>query len=230
MPLIELSDYTIAPTASGQGLNSIYFSLAAGDVCAVEGQSPNDAYLFVRALATLVHPDKGIYRYDGQKVDLKNQQELLSCKRKIGYIAPDAALISNLNIRQNLLLMQYYFKNDLTLDLDDRGRQLCQNIGLENKLHLRPAALNPREVQAAIIVREYIKEPEVLLLINPEEFIGHEKIDLMTQLFNDWTHKAKPVVFSSHDKRLIRRYAKKKVIIANGTLTTVEMKRFEDTE
>ena len=228
MPLIEITDYTLAPIGSGQGLNGINFTLSPGDVYAVESQQPDDAHLFIRALATLARPITGTYYYGGKRVDFSTSKEPIDCKRKIGYIAPDAALISNLTIRQNLLLVQYYFSNDLTIDLDEKQKRLCRSFGIDTKLNHRPARLNAREIQAAVVIREVLKKPELLLLIHPEEFIGHEKFDLMTQFFNDWTAASKPVVFHSNDRRLVRRYAKRKVVISGDALTTIDMKRLRD--
>lgn len=224
MSLIELSDYTLTPTGTGQGLSNIYFSLSTGDICAIESQNADDAHQFIRALATLIQPAKGTYHFNGKKINFTKMQETLNCKRKIGYIASDAALISNLTIRQNLLLMQYYFSNDLSIEIDEKTRELCQAFGIDSKLHQRPAELNTREAQAVIVVREYIKKPEVLLLTNPEEFIGHEKLELLTQIFNDWIATGKPVVLNSYDRRLVRLYANRTIIIANGSLTTIDLK------
>lgn len=227
MPLIEMANYDLAPIETGQGLKGINFSLSPGDVYAVESKIPDDAHLFIRALATLTRPNKGTYYYDGKPIDF-SKPEAIACKRKIGYIAPDAALISNLTIRQNLLLMRYYFSNDLTIDLSEKQKALCRSFGLDAKLNKRPAQLNAREIQAVIVIREVFKKPELLLLIQPEEFIGHENFDQMTLLFNDWTAASKPVVFHSYDRRLIRRYAKRKVVISGDALTTVDMKRLTD--
>lgn len=228
MPLIEMTDCDLAPIDSGQGIKGINFTLSPGDVYAVESQRPEDAHLFIRALATLMRPKKGTYYYNGQPIDFSKPQDTIDCKRKIGYIAPDAALISNLTIRQNLLLMQYYFSNDLTIDLSDKQKALCRAFGLDTKLNKRPAQLNGREIQAAVVIREVFKKPDLLLLIQPEEFIGHENFDQMTSLFNDWTAASKPLVFHSYDLKLIRRYAKRKVVISENNLTTVDMKRLTD--
>jgi ABC-type lipoprotein export system ATPase subunit len=225
MHIIEMSDYTLAPTGSGYGIKGFYFALSVGDVCAIEAQNPDDAHQFLRALATLVNPVKGAFRFKGRLLNLKNYKELLDCKKKVGYIAPDAALISNLTVRQNILIHRYYFENDLTIDLDDKLNSMCNTFGVCQKLDRRPADLNSMERQMAIVIREISKEPEVLLLDRPEDFIGHAKSDMLVQMFNDWIDQRKPVVFVSFDRRLIRRFATRKILITNGSLTTVDVKR-----
>ena len=224
MSLIELSDYTLAPYGSGHGIFDFSLSVSRGDICVVDADETDDAHGFLRALATLVRPLKGVYRFKGKKIDLRHHKEALRCKRQIGYIAPDAALISNLTLRQNLMLNRYYFQNDLSLPLDERNGSLCNAFGLNEKLDKRPAALNTMESQAAIVIREVCKEPEILVVNRPEDFLGHARFDLLTQLFNQWVDHELPVVLWTHDKRLIRRYANRRIVIAKGSLTTVAAK------
>jgi ABC-type ATPase involved in cell division len=229
LPLLELSDYTLAPVGSGKGINNFYFSLRKGDVCAIDAQNPDDARSFLRALASLVYPVKGSYRFMGERMDLKAYAELLPCKQKIGYIAPDAALLSNLTLRQNILLQRYYFENDLAIDVDNKICTLCDTSRISDKLDQRPSDLNKMEVQMAIVLREVSKQPAILLLDRPESFIGHANFDMLVQLFKDWIADGKPVVFLSDDRRLIRRFANRKILITNGSLSTEEVKwRSED--
>jgi len=223
--IIEMSNYSLAPYGSGHGISGFYFALSTGDVCAIEAQHPDDANDFLRAVATLTRPIKGTYRYEGKRINLKSYKDMLACKPKIGYIAPDAALISNLTIRQNILIQRYYFENDLTIDLDDKIQSVCDTFGICSKLDKRPAELNSMETQMAIVIREISKKPSVLLLDRPEDFIGHAKFDILVEIFNDWIGKKKPVVFLSYDRRLIRRFANRKILITNGALTTVDIKR-----
>jgi ABC-type lipoprotein export system ATPase subunit len=225
MALIEMSDYVLAPSGSGHGISGFYFALSPGDVCAVEAQHPDDAHQFLRALATLAYPLKGTFRFQGRRRNLRNYRELLGYKRMVAYIAADAALISNLTVRQNILIHRYYFENDLNIDLDDKLNTMCDTFGICRKLDRRPADLNPMEKQMAIVVREISKDPLLLLLDRPEDFISHAKFDLLVQLFKEWIGQRKPVVFVSYDRRLIRRFATRKILITNGSLTTVEVKR-----
>jgi ABC-type molybdate transport system ATPase subunit len=222
--LIEMSDYTLAPCGSGDGIREFYFGLQAGDICAVEAQSPDDAHQFLRALATLVYPLKGTFRWKGQLLNLQNYRELLQYKQSVGYIAPDAALISNLTVRQNILIQRYYAENDLTIDLDDTLKGMCDMLGVCQKLDRRPADLNSMERQMAIVIREVTKKPEILLMDRPEDFIGHAKFEILVQLFKDWIGQRKPAVFLSYDRRLVQRFATRKILIANGSLTTEDTK------
>jgi ABC-type molybdate transport system ATPase subunit len=224
MNLIELSDYTLAAVGSGSGIQGFYFTLGPGDVCAIDSQHPDDAHIFLRALAGMIRPLKGDYFFKRQKRDLHRYGEMLDCKKQIGYVARDATLISNLTIRQNLLLQRYYHENSLGIDLGEEVLALCATFGILEKLDQRPSALNAMEIQAAIIIREVSKKPAVLLLGQPEDFIGHAKFELTVQIFNQLIADRLPIVFLSFDRRLVRRFANRKVMITNGSLTTVSVK------
>jgi ABC-type molybdate transport system ATPase subunit len=223
MYVIEMSDYTLPPVGSWDGIRGFHFTLSQGEVCAVEAPKPDDGQQFLRAVATLTCPRKGTYRFMDNELNLQNYRELLECKKKIGYIASDAALISNLTVRQNMLIHRYYFENDLNIDLDDQVGLLCDNLGICQKLDRRPADLNSMERQLAIVIREISKKPEVLLLERPEDFVGHARFDMLVRLFNDWIDQRKPVVFVSSDRRLIRRFATRRILITNGSLTSTDM-------
>ena len=225
MYVIEMSDYTLSPMGSGDGIREFYFALSPGEICAVEAPKPDDGHLFLRAAATLACPRKGIYRFMDNALNLRNYKELLSCKRRIGYIASDAALISNLTVRQNMLIHRYYFENDLNIDLDDQIGLMCDTLGVCQKLDRRPADLNNMERQMAIVIREISKNPDVLLLERPEDFVGHARFEMLVKLFNEWIEQRKPVVFVSSDRRLIRRFANRRILIVNGSLAMTNTKR-----
>jgi putative ABC transport system ATP-binding protein len=225
MYVIEMSDYTLPPVGSGDGIHGFRFALTPGEICAVEATKPDDSHQFLRAVATLAYPLKGTYRFMDSELNLKNYKDLLSCKKKIGYIASDAALISNLTVRQNMLIHRYYYENDLNIALEDQVGHMCDDLGVCQKLDRRPADLNSMERQLAIVIREISKKPDVMLLERPEDFVGHARFDMLVRLFNDWIDQRKPVVFVSSDRRLIRRFANRRILIANGALAAMDTKR-----
>ncbi len=224
-PLIELCDYRLARNGSGFGLPEFTLSVCSGDICAIDSNNPDDGHLLLRALATLVKPSGGAYLFEGRTLDLANYRELLEYKRRIGYIAPDAALISNMTVRNNLLLGRYYFENNLSIDLGNDVRRLCAAFGITDILDKRAGGLNSLEMQAAIVVREIAKKPKILLLNQPETFIGHARFDFLMEFFNQWIAERLPVVFLSYDRRLVRRFANRKILITDGDLTSIETRR-----
>lgn len=221
MYLIELSDYSLPATGSGNGLQNIYFAVSGGDVCFIQSESINDAHIFLKALATLVRPETGTYRYMGEIIDFSDYRQLLPFKKRIGYIGQDAAMISNRTIRENLLLLRYYFENSLSLALDEDVVRLCNLFDLQSKLDIRPGELRPVELRTAIAIRELTKSLDILLLERPEDYFGHSRLDLFNEILKDNIEQGHAVVFSSNDQNFIEAFSNRQVRIADGTLTKI---------
>ena len=66
MALLELNHYVLAPIGNGKGIGEFHFDLNQGDICFVNAGMADDANLFLRALATLVRPERGTYEFKGE--------------------------------------------------------------------------------------------------------------------------------------------------------------------
>jgi len=221
MVLIELSNYTLNAEGAGNGLKDICLALAKGDSCSVQSDSMDDAHVFIKALATLVAPQTGTYRYKGEIVDFSDYRNLLPVKKKIGYIGQNSAMISNRTVRENLLLTKSFFNNSLSLTLDDNIAGLCEIFKLENKLDVRPGDLQPVELRMAIAVRELTKSFDVLLLERPEDYFGYNQLDLFSEILEDTLEHGHAVVFFSNDQYFTETFSNRKLLIDGGTLTSV---------
>jgi len=222
MKLIELSNYTLPPTGTGNGLKKFYFALSKGDMCHIQADSPDDAHLFLRAVAMLEYSKFCDYRFAGKKINFSDHTNLLPYKKKMGYVTNDAAMISNMSIRENLLLMRYYFENSFSVDIDDNVKNLCNLFEIYDKLDVRPGDLRPTELRSAIMVREFTKSPEILLLERPEDFARQTKFNFIVELVKKMSLSGVPVIFISYNADFIREFSNKEIIIAKGNLTTVK--------
>jgi len=222
MYLLELSNYRIKSTHPNS-LKPFYFALAADGRCCVQTDSQGHAQTFLKALATLVPPVEGTYRFEDQTLNFKDYRKLLPIKRQIGYIAPDATLISNRSVLDNLLLMRYYFENRFNLALDEETEKLCRRFDLLDKLKMRPAELNPLDFNIAVAIRELSKAPKLLLLEQPENLIGDNRLEMLIAVLKDRLLQKLPIVFISYNQSFNTAVANQKVLISNGDLTTVNL-------
>jgi ABC-type ATPase involved in cell division len=223
MYLIELSDYCLNPIGTGNGLNNSYFALSSGDACSMQTDSTDDAHIFLKALATLVRPVSGTYRFTGKTIDFSDYRELLPFKKKIGYIGQDSAMISNRTVRENLLLMRFYFENSVSISLDENVLKFFKMFDLEDKLDLRPGELRPVDLRTAIAIRELTKSFDVLLLDRPEHYFGFKSFYIFNEILENTLEAGHAVVFFSRDRNFIETFSKRKILIAGGTLTKVPL-------
>ncbi len=221
MYLSELSDYVLAPIGTGSGLNRFNFTISKGDAYSIKSDSGDDARLLLKALATLIYPTRGTYLFYGEKLDFTDYRKLLFCKREIGYIALDSAMISNRTIRENLLFMRHYFENSMDISLDEQTKKLCRDFGIYDKLDTHASKLDRMDLRVAIAIRELTKRPKLLIVERPEDLVSHSKRGLFLKILNDMIIAKIPMVLLSYSEDLIRELETKKITIENGKFTTI---------
>ena len=194
-PIIELKGPVLASSGSLQ------LTINRGDVIDIVSDAPADVRRVLRVLATLERPQEIEYRFNGRLLDLQNYRRCLDVKRRIGYVAADAAMISNRTIRENLLLTRYYLENDLSIDIDAAVMSLCRSAGLSGKLDQRPAVLSEAELRKAVAIREMAKAPAVMLLERPEDYmLDTQDNDIFNHLEEMVRSGTAVVYFSSNNK------------------------------
>ena len=219
MNLIELSDYTVAHEGSGNGIKECNFSISRGEVCYISTDYSDDARLFLKALTTLVHPLKGIYRYNNKQINFSDRYNILAYKKKIGYVGNDSAMLSNRTVRENLLLTRNYFEDSMSIELDENTMQLCETFNILGRLDSRPAMLDHLELKIAVTIRELTKSPDILIMEYPEDLMvkGHS---VLLDYINKKFPAGFPAVFISNNRNIKKNISNKKIFIKNGRLST----------
>ena len=223
-PIIDIADLELAPLGKSRHDDSQRLAVAHGDVIAILSDSPMVGKHLLRVLATLERPERGEYRFHGKMVDLKDYRQCLAVKRQIGYVAPDAALISNRTLRENLLLTRFYSENDLTIDIDHTIDSLCRGAGLSQMLNQRPSVLSDGELLKAIVIREMGKAPAVMLIDRPENFMESSENDSIFNHLKTMVRSGTAVVFFSHNTKM-NGFANRQLTVSGGEihLTSREM-------
>jgi len=216
--VIELIDFTLEGNGAGKGLQRLNVYLSEGNVYIINTDSSADAVCFLKALATLQYPIQGEYRYKGKPLDFSEYRSILPVKKRIGYIGSDAAMISNMSIRENLLLMRYYDENSLNLSIEGVAAALCDQFKLNDHLDMRPGTVTPAILRLAITTRELAKSPELLLIEYPEEYIGQAHLDIFINTLENMPLFQMIVVFISNHQILIEKFATRQMSIINGQL------------
>lgn len=219
--MINFVDYTIDSLEEDCGFNKLNFVLSGNDAFVINADFSDRAHIFLKALAMLVKPVSGDFYFKDKKVDFSDYRNLLSLKKKIGYLASDSAMISNITVRENLLYARYYFENSLSLSLDETAKKLCDNFGIYDKLDLHPGMLRSVDLRIAIAIRELVKSPDILLLERPEDFIGHANFDLFVEVLRDMVLTKIPLVFISYNRDFIEEFSNKKILLKDGTLSII---------
>ena len=116
---------------------------------------------------------------------------------------------------------------------DERVTQLFKQIGLEDKLNVRPGKLSGGQQQRVAVARALASKPQFVLADEPTANLDSKSaanlLDIMTKLNKD---EEITFIFSTHDQRVIDR-ARRVITLVDGriandtaTVSTVD----EDTQ
>lgn len=218
MNRIELIDYLPSAPVGEKTLDRFSLALAAGDVCWLDADSTQSVHALFRALTTLDSPVEGEYLLEGAPLDFSRPETLLPVKKSIGCITTRSALISNRSLRENLTLMRCYAENNWSARVDDQTFELCRHFSIAHKIDLRPQDLDQAERRAAIVIREIAKAERLLLVENPEIYLGHAGFFLYDWLLRGVMDQGVPVVFTSDDKNFIDSVGSRTLELHRGQL------------
>lgn len=213
MAFIDLSSYTLSPLHRGNGIHNLFFTASRGDVWAIKPGKASDAHLFINGLATLTYPENGKYIFNGSELDFSDYRLLLSTKKKIGYLTPDTALLSNRTIRENLSVANAYFGNDLSFILDEETTEMCTLFGIDEFIENRPVNLSSYDQKKVMVVREIMKKPDIMLIECPEEFVDGEGMELLTGTLNKMVGSGMILVYLSYDRAFTEAFSEIKTVI-----------------
>ncbi len=217
--LIRLTDYSLEPLGDGNGLKNINLVLSKGEAFSIGTDSPDDAHLLLRGIATLEPPKCGQFFYKGKELDFSDYRSLLAYKKNVGYIASDATLISNRSMHDNLMLMRYYFENSTSILMSEEVIELCRVFELGKKLDFKPHQLGPEENRLFVIVRELSKNPEILLVERPREFLRTKSFEALKGVLRNLIRKDLALVFFSTDEAFTKEFSQRQILINKGRVT-----------
>lgn len=143
----------------GQQVLQINRQFTKGSITKIYGPSGSGKTTFLKVVAGLIVPEKGIITADGitwfnavKKINLPVQ------KRNIGFVFQDYALFPNMNVRQHL----QYATND-----EQWINRLLHLGKLETLASRKPDYLSGGQQQRLAILRALATKPQLLLMDEP---------------------------------------------------------------
>jgi lipoprotein-releasing system ATP-binding protein len=188
-------------------LSDVTFSLSSGDSISIMGPSGSGKSTLLYILGALEFPDSGSVTLDGENPFQLDGRALANFRnRKIGFVFQDHCLLPQLSVLENVLTP--------TLVGPDRNgkehtaRQLLERVGLDRRIHHRPAELSGGERQRVALARALIQRPSLLLCDEPTGNLDHRSADLVASVLLELHHAHKPIlVVVTHNLELATRFS-----------------------
>ena len=200
-------------------VNNVHLHLEKGEFTALVGPSGSGKTTLLNMIGGLDKPDEGSVIINGKDITKLTANELINFRlRNIGFVFQSFNLIPVLTARENvefILQLQGIKKNAR----DQRVTQLFKQIGLEDKLDVRPGKLSGGQQQRVAVARALASKPQFVLADEPTANLDSKSasnlLDIMAKLNKE---EEITFLFSTHDQRVIQR-ARRVITLVDGRIT-----------
>lgn len=176
-------------------INSVDITTVPGKVTVIFGRSGSGKTTLISVLAGLLKPQEGSVLYDDIDLYQQNDDFISDFRSKnIGFIPQGQSLLSNLTIKENILLANNH-GND-----SDRADELIDLLGLSEREEYLASQLSGGELRRCAIARALINQPSVVFADEPTGDLDDDNTQIVFELLRQKAKDGAAVVIVTHDE------------------------------
>ncbi len=203
-----------------QVLRHLSLEISPGELTLIVGPSGSGKSTLLSILSGLLRPDAGLvmvlerdlWRLPAAEVD---RFRLHHC----GFVFQGFNLFSALTALQQVILPLQHL-GVRGAEARRRALQALDEVGLGDRVHLRPAELSGGEKQRAAIARAIVKEPRLLFADEPTAALDARSGQVVIDILHRFARgRGATVLAVTHDPRLLG-HADRVLTLEDGTITS----------
>jgi putative ABC transport system ATP-binding protein len=161
-------------------LRGVNFEVMPGESVAVMGPSGCGKSSLLYVIGGLASTSKGKVFVDGNDLSEMSDAERTKLRRsKIGFVFQRFNLLPTLTAKGNIAIAQYIHGDGFD---PHRFAVVTKMLGLDGRLHHRPAEMSGGEQQRVAIARAIINEPKILLADEPTGNLDTKNSDVVLEM------------------------------------------------
>jgi ABC-2 type transport system ATP-binding protein len=193
-----------------RALDSLTFSVPAGQVVGFLGPNGAGKTTAMRAIFGLTDLDAGSVRWEGAPVGP-------AVRRRFGYMPEERGLYPNMLVAQQVEYIGRLHGMDASAAASATARWL-ERLGLADRATSKVEALSHGNQQRVQLAAALVHDPEALVLDEPLAGLDPAGIDAIGEVLVERAHSGRCVLFSSHQLDLVEDLCESVAIIDHGRL------------
>jgi len=202
-------------------LESVSFSMNAGENLAIVGPSGSGKSTLLQILGTLDEPTSGTVHIGGQDAyQLTENQQARFRNERIGFIFQDHHLLPQWNVLENTLLPALA-KGAPTQAIRERAIALLERVGLKDRMSHLPSQLSGGERERVAVARALVLKPMIVLADEPTGNLDQQSAENVARLLLEVPKEENTVLIVVTHSMSLADQMQKRFELKNRQLTQV---------
>jgi putative ABC transport system ATP-binding protein len=208
-------------TVKVNALHDVSFTLYEGEFVAIVGPSGSGKSTLMHILGTIDKPTSGEVYIDGIATSKMGGDELAEFRnKKLGFIFQAYNLISGLDAQKNVEL-PLMITDMSESERSKRSIALLKQLGLGERLLLKPTQLSGGEQQRVAIARALVNEPKMVLADEPTGNLDTKAGDEVVKLLKSISKNRKVTIVMVTHNPDITKHCDRVIHIKDGMVEKV---------
>ena len=157
-------------------------------------------------------------------VNTLKEKDIPYLRRKIGIVFQDFKLLSDRNIKDNLLfVLKATGWTDVT-EMNNQIQDVLDKVGMGNFSQKMPHQLSGGEQQRVAIARALLNDPELILADEPSGNLDPQTSIEIMEVLKKINANGKTIIMATHDYALLLKYPSKTLKFEEGKVFEVVQK------
>ena len=205
-------------------VSDVNLSVARGSIHALIGPNGAGKTTCFNLLTKFLTPTSGTIHFNG--IDITREQPAQIARRgvirsfQISAVFPHMTVLENvrLGLQRKLGTSFHFWKSARSLvTLEARAMSLLAEVGLEDVAHVQTVNLPYGRKRALEIATTLALEPELMLLDEPTQGMGHEDVDRVAQLIKRVSH-GRTILMVEHNMSVVAHLADTITVLQRGSV------------
>ncbi|MFN0071356.1 MAG: ATP-binding cassette domain-containing protein [Chloroflexota bacterium] len=201
-------------------LQDVSLTIRDNDFVAIIGPSGSGKSTLLQIIGLLDRPTEGIVTLNG--VDLADLDDNARSRLRLetlGFVFQRFHLLNELTALENVALPMEA-AGAAVAERYLRAAELLISVGLEDRMHFRPARLSGGQRQRVAIARALANEPMILLADEPTGELHSEDRKAVIDLLRRFHQEGRTVIIVTHDME-VASVAKRRIEIRDGRVSEI---------
>ena len=200
--MIEFRNVSKTYDTGTKAVKNANFVIDKGEFAFLVGTSGSGKSTLLRCITKLETPDSGEINFDGT----------------FGLVFQNFNLFPQYNVLKNVTLAPSLMKIDTPENIEKRGRELIETVGLTDRIEHYPCQLSGGQQQRVAIARALAMNPDILCFDEPTSALDPELTGEVLKVIQGLKSTDNTMIVVTHEMSFAKNISDKVIFMADGVI------------